>query len=193
MRAEKDNFLLRLARIANNNGMTPNMMTALGLSFGLASGILFASRQIPFAFACGFLSVFCDMLDGAIARIFHRETSFGRVFDSLSDRTCELAVVLGALAGGIIEPLGVIAIVGSTMLFLLRAFSHIRGLNTDYVMFGRTERLVFIFLGLILPFALVSTVCFVVAGGFGLVSSLQIIVFLARQRSRVNRTLDLTA
>ena len=91
-----------------------------------------------------------------------------------------------------VQPLGVIAIVGSTMLFLLRAFSHIRGLNTDYVMFGRTENLFSFFSDLLLPFALVSTVCFVVAGGFGLVLSLQIIVFLARQRSRVNRTLDLT-
>ena len=158
----------------------------------LASGILFMSRQIPFAFACGFLSVFCDVFDGTIARKFHLETPSGRVFDSVSDRTCELAVVLGALAGGIIEPLGVVEIVGSTLLFLLRAFSQTRGLNTDFVMFGRTERLVFIFLGLTLPFATVSTACFVVAGGFGLVSSFQIIVFLARQRSQAKRTLDLT-
>ena len=67
------------------------------------------------------------MLDGTIARKFHLETSFGRVFDSVSDRTCELAVVLGALAGGIIEPIGVIAIVGSTLLFSLRTLSHTRG------------------------------------------------------------------
>ena len=139
-------------------------------------------RQIPFAFAFGFLSVFCDVLDGTIARKFHLESSFGRVFDAISDRTCELAVVLGALAGGIIKPLGVIAIVGSTMLFSLRVLSHARGLKTDYVMFGRTERLVFILLGLVLPFATVSTICFIVAGGFGFASSLQIIVFLSNYR-----------
>lgn len=183
MRAGKDNFLFRIASIAHNHGITPNMMTTLGLFFGVASGVLFMFRQIPFAFAFGFLSVFCDVLDGTIARKFHLVTPFGRVFDSTSDRACELAVVLGALAGGIIESIGVIAIVGSTMLFLLRALSYTRGLNTDYVMFGRTERLVFIFLGLILPFATVSTTCFVVAGGFGLVSSFQIIVFLLRQNS----------
>ena len=192
MRATKDAFLFRIAQRAHNNGISPNTMTALGLCFGVATGLLFMYRQIPFAFAFGFLSVFCDVLDGTIARKFHLETSLGRVFDSVSDRTCELAVVLGALAGGIIEPIGVIAIVGSTMLFSLRALSHTRGLSTDYVMFGRTERLVFIFLGLILPFASVSTACFVVAGGFGLVSSFQIIVFLARQPSQTKRTLDLT-
>jgi phosphatidylglycerophosphate synthase len=119
------------------------------------------------------------VLDGTIARKFQLETSFGRVLDSVSDRTCELAVVLGALAGGIIEPLGVIAIIGSTMLFSLRVVSHARGLKTDYVIFGRTERLVFILLGLILPFAPASTLCFVVAGGFGFASSFQIILFLS--------------
>jgi phosphatidylglycerophosphate synthase len=191
MRATKDDFLFRIADMAHNNGISPNTMTALGLCFGVATGLLFMYRQIPFAFAFGFLSVFCDVLDGTIARKFHLETSLGRVFDSTSDRACELAVVWGALAGGIIEPIGVIAIVGSTMLFSLRALSHSRGLNTDYVMFGRTERLVFIFLGLILPFATVSTICFVVAGGFGLASSFQIIVSLSRRNFKTKQP-DLT-
>jgi len=191
MRATKDDFLFRIADMAHNNGISPNTMTALGLFFGVATGLLFMYRQIPFALAFGFLSVFCDVLDGTIARKFHLETTFGRVFDSVSDRACELAVVLGALAGGIIEPLGVVAIVGSTMLFFLRVLSHSRGLRTDYVTFGRTERLVFILFGLILPFATVSTACFVVAGCFGLVSSFQIIVSLARQHSQEKQTLDL--
>ena len=129
------------------------------------------------------------MLDGTIARKFHLETSFGRVFDSVSDRTCELAAVLGALAGGIIEPIGVIAIVGSTLLFSLRTLSHTRGLKTDYVLFGRVERLAFILLGLISTVTSISTACFVVAGGFGLASSVQIIVSLSRQTNQVKRAL----
>ncbi len=138
-------------------------------------------RQIPLAFASGFLSVFCDVLDGTVARKFRLETSFGLVFDAVADRASELAVVLGALAAGIIEPLGVVAVVGSTALFSLRVVSHSYGLETNYVMFGRTERLFFIMLGLILPFAAASTVCFIVAGTFGFVSSVQIIVFLSHR------------
>jgi len=137
-------------------------------------------RQVPFALACGFLSVFCDVLDGTIARKFNLQTQFGLVFDSVADRSSELAVVLGALAGGIIQPLGVVAIVGSTMLFLLRAVSHRRGLDTDYVLFGRVERLAFILIGLVSPNVVVSTLCFVVAGVVGLVSSIQIIITLLR-------------
>lgn len=181
MRIMKDDFFFRLASLAHYHGFTPNMMTALGLFFGVVSGALFLYHQPSFAFVFGFLSVFCDVLDGTIARKFNQETFSGRIFDSVSDRVCELAVVLGALFGGIIEPLGVIAIVGSTMLFVFRVLSHRRGFNTNYVMFGRTERLVFILLGLVFPYASVSTLCFVLAGCFGFVSSIQIIVYLSHQ------------
>jgi phosphatidylglycerophosphate synthase len=188
MRTGKDAFLFRVASIAHEHGITPNTMTTLGLCSGIAAGVLFMYRLTPFAFALGFLSVFCDVLDGTIARKFSLETSFGRVFDAVADRTCELAVVLGALAVGIIEPIGVVAIVGSTALFSLRVVSQSHGLETDYVMFGRTERLVFILLGLILPFTAASTACFVVAGGFGFASSIQIIVFLSRRHFQMKKT-----
>jgi phosphatidylglycerophosphate synthase len=128
------------------------------------------------------LSIFCDVLDGTIARKFHLETMFGRVFDSVADRTAETAVVLGALASGIIEPIGLLAIVGSVSLLLLRALSYARGLNTDYVLFGRVERLALILCGLVAPFVMASTLCFVVAGALGLASSTQIISTLLRKK-----------
>jgi phosphatidylglycerophosphate synthase len=187
MRSGKDAFLFRLASVLHRCGFTPNMMTVLGLSFGVASGITFGVSAVPFAFAFGFLSVFCDVLDGTLARKFQLESNFGLVFDSVADRTCELAVVLGALAGGIIEPVGVVAVVGSTMLFAFRTLSYVRGFKTDYVLFGRVERLVFILLGLVAPVASISTICFVVAGGFGVVSSCQIAVALWRANPKLSR------
>ncbi len=186
MRSGKDSFLFPLASAAYSWGFTPNMMTAFGLAFGVASGTLFAFRAVPFAFALGFLSVFCDVLDGTLARMFHLETKFGLVFDSTADRVSEFAVVLGALIGGIIQPLGIISIIGSTSLLILRVESHHRGLKTDYVLFGRFERLVFILAGLLVPIVSVSTICFAVAGGFGLVSAFQIAFSLRRNPNRSN-------
>jgi len=180
MRSGKDTVLFRLASIAHTHGLTPNMMTALGLCFGVASGIMFGFRAISFALAFGFLSVFCNAFDGTIARKFHLETKFGKIFDSAADRTAEVAVVVGALVGGIIEPIGLLAIVGSASLLLFRALSYTRGLNTDYVLFSRVERLACILLGLIAPSITVSTFCFVIAGGFGLASSFQIVASLRR-------------
>jgi archaetidylinositol phosphate synthase len=180
MRSAKDNFLFHIASTARECGLTPNVTTAVGLCSGVTCGTLLSIHQTPLALFSGLLSVFCDVLDGAIARKFNQETPFGRIFDSISDRTCELAVVLGALVGGIIQPLGTTAIIGSIMLFIFRVVSHHRGFDTDYVAFGRTERLIFILLGIILPFAQLSTLCFILAGAFGIVSAVQIIVYLSR-------------
>jgi phosphatidylglycerophosphate synthase len=180
MRSGKDAVLFRLAAAARNCGFTPNMLTAFGLASGVASGVLFAVRAYPFAFVLGFLSVFGDVLDGTLARRFHMESRFGLVLDSVSDRVAEAAVVTGALLAGIIQPVGLLAIAGSVCLFALRYASHRKGLKTDYVLFGRTERLVFILGGLLVPLALVSSLFFAVAGAFGIVSSCQIAVHLWR-------------
>lgn len=178
MRSRKDSALLRIASVAYGFGVTPNVMTGLGLCFGVASGVMFGMRTFVFAFVLGFLSVFCDVLDGTIARKFHLETRFGRILDSVADRVTEAAVVIGALAVGLAEPIGLVAVVGSIFLLMFRTLSFARGLNTDYVLFGRVERLILILFGLVSPFVALSTSCFVVAGVCGLISSVQIAVSL---------------
>jgi hypothetical protein len=172
MRTEKDSVLFRLASAAHNYGVTPNVLTAVGLCFGVASGVLFMFHATPLAFAAGFLSVFCDLLDGTLARKFHLETKGGLFFDSTADRI------------SIIDPLGSLAIVGSILLFGLRMVSYRSKLNTDYVMFGRFERLACILVGLSIPFTPASTLCFVAAGVFALISSGQIVASLWQHRHR---------
>jgi phosphatidylglycerophosphate synthase len=181
LRGAKDDFLFRAAIFAHSLGITPNAMTILGLCFGVSAGAMFWIHQMLLGFALGFISVFCDVLDGTIARKFNLETLRGKVFDSASDRISELAVVLGALGGEIIELWGIIAIVGSATLFLFRVISYRRGVSTDYVLLGRTERLFFIMMGLLIPWATASTICFILAGVFGFISSIQIAANLSRR------------
>jgi len=187
MRKCKDTLLFRIAVLAHNSGLTPNRMTALGVSLGICTGALLVFDELPFALLCGFLSVFCDVLDGTIARTFQEETFFGKVFDSIGDRISEIAVVVGALISGIIEPVGMIAIIGSISLLSLRGLSYSRRLNTDYVLFGRAERLVFILFGLLTPIKTISTLLFVGAGFFGIVSSFQIVAFLIHQHTLLTK------
>ncbi len=182
MRAGKDSAMFRIALAAHRFGLTPNAITSIGLAFGAASGLMFAIRAAPLGFTLGFLSVFCDVLDGTLARKFHQESKFGLLFDSATDRVAEFAVVMGALAAGIIQPLGALSIVGSASLLTLRYASYRQGRKTDYVLFGRFERLIFILAGLLVPLVWLSTACFVVAGGFGLVSTFQIAVSLSRKK-----------
>jgi phosphatidylglycerophosphate synthase len=183
MRTNKDSVMFRLANAAFKCGFTPNMITALGLSFGVASGAILALHFIPWALAFGLISVFCDVLDGTLARKFRLESRSGLILDSVADRISEGAVVVGAFVGGVIQPLGFLAVVGSMSLFLLRSLSCHYGLRTDYAWFGRFERLVFILLGLLLPVVWASTLCFVAAGVFGLISSTQISVKLVQSIS----------
>ncbi len=176
----KDFLLSPVATAAHRLGLTPNRLTALGLCFGLVCGVFFALRAAPLGFVFLFFSALCDGLDGAVARRFHMESELGLFFDSVSDRISEAAVALGALVGGLVEPLGVVAVVGSVSLLLFRELSYVRGLRTDYALFGRVERLAFIVVGLASPIPF-STLCFVACGAFGLVSSLQIAVFLSQR------------
>jgi len=181
MRFRKDRLLLPLAHFVHRYGITPNIVTALGLCFGVISGIAVAYRELLPALALLFVSVFCDVLDGALARIFNRVTAFGLAFDSVADRCAELSVVAGALLSGIILPIGVIAIIGSSALLLMRTISYLFELDTNYVLFGRAERITFLVIGLIAPSTSISTLCFVIVGLFGLVSSCQIGIFLWHQ------------
>jgi phosphatidylglycerophosphate synthase len=183
MRAGKDAVMFRIAKAMHRSGLTPNMITAVGLTLGVFSGAMFALHLFSAAFGFGFLSVFCDVLDGTLARKFHMESKNGLIFDSVSDRVTECVVVIGALAGSIIQPLGLLAIAGSVTLFLFRWISYRRGIKSDHVLFGRFERLVLILSGLVLPNVFASTLCFAIAGLFGLVSSLQIAAVLLRKEN----------
>lgn len=186
LKERKDHLLTSVATAAHEQGLTPNMVTTISLCFGVAGGTLIAVREIPLALLCGLISVFCDILDGAVARRFNQTTTFGLFFDSLSDRLCEIAFVLGAFVCGIINMIGLIAIVGSFTLLLFRTVGYLRSLNTDFTFFGRVERLLFIFIGLISPYVTFSTFCFVIAGGFGLVSSIQILISMSRRNTSLN-------
>lgn len=182
LRLRKDRLLLPFARFLHRYRVTPNSVTTLGLCFGIVSGVAIAYRELLFALLLLCASVFCDVLDGALARTFDRVTAFGLAFDSVADRCAEGAVVAGALLSRIILPIGVVAIIGSIALLVMRTVSYRYGLDTNYALFGRVERLTFIVIGLIAPSTSMSTFCFVMAGVFGLVSSCQIGVVLWRQR-----------
>jgi phosphatidylglycerophosphate synthase len=166
--------------------LTPNIVTTIGLCLGILCGVSLALGSTALALLTGFSSVFCDLLDGTIARKFGMETTFGLVFDSIADRGSELAMVAGALHAGIIHPLGVMAIIGSTALLLSRTISYLNRQDTNNVLFGRAERIIFISLGLAAPSVFMSTSCFVISGGLGLVSSCQIGRLLWRKHFHEN-------
>ena len=154
-------------------GVTPNMITTLGLLGNLfaawlivraAQGNLFASAfGLPVSYSLlgwsGFAIIafsICDMIDGYMARTHHLESQFGAFYDSVLDRYCELAT-LCALAFYFMmmgEPtfalFTFLALIGSIMVSYVRARAEALGKECKVGLMQRPERVVVTSLGLLL-------------------------------------------
>jgi len=88
----------QVARGLARAGVTPNMLTLLGLAITCtAAGFMGGGRWM----IAGLLLIAagaCDMLDGALARIGGKASRFGGVLDSTCDRVGDVALMVG-LAG----------------------------------------------------------------------------------------------
>ncbi len=136
-------------------GVTPNMLTVLGLAGNVAAAVLAADGRFLPAGALVLISSALDMFDGALARATGQATPFGSVFDATVDRVSEAAVLFGLLVyfsdrGGRTEELLIfVAVVGSILVSYVRARAEIIGLTMKEGAFTRFERVVLMGLGLI--------------------------------------------
>ena len=85
------------AKAAHNIGLTPNIVSLIGLALALFSAFTYAITQgqplwILLATILLLTSGFCDALDGVIARIYQQASVFGGFLDSLLDRYADAAV-----------------------------------------------------------------------------------------------------
>jgi archaetidylinositol phosphate synthase len=82
-------------------GLTPNQLSLLSLLFGLACAALFATRHFFLGALLLFASAVLDLADGVVARMTHRHSCFGAVFDWIVDKYVDAAVLLGIGLSGI--------------------------------------------------------------------------------------------
>ena len=149
-----------IAEAIARTGITPNALTFLGLTVGLASAFLFAHGEQLLA---GVVLLVCggvDLLDGAVARVTGRETAFGGVLDSVVDRYVDF-IVLVAIAYGRLAEAGVIpgwlwaflAIAGSFMVSYIRARAEAAGSEKlDVGVAERAERILILSVGAIIGY-----------------------------------------
>lgn len=148
-------FLIRI-------GVTPNIVTTIGLLGNLAAaciiawaGFLAAKDPTHLRFdlitwggAVTILFSLFDMLDGQVARLGNMVSRFGALYDSVLDRYCEL-LTLGALSYFLIMagyPVGAlvtfVALVGSVMVSYVRARAEGVGIECKVGFMQRPERVV---------------------------------------------------
>jgi phosphatidylinositol phosphate synthase len=154
--------------------VTPNVLTAAGVSLCLAAAVLvpFESRSpwLVYWLAAGLFVVgsLLDILDGALARAGGKSTPFGAFLDSTTDRVGEgamlaaVALVFAREGREWAVVLAVAAVVGSFLVSYTRAKAEALGLRGDVGLGSRAERVVLITAGLVfapwggLPWAIVA-------------------------------------
>jgi len=136
-------------------GVTPNMITVLGLIGNIGAAALAADGRFLIAGIVVLIASALDMFDGALARATGQATPFGSAFDATVDRISEAAVLFGLLVffsdrGGSTEELLIfVAVVGSILVSYVRARAEILGLRMREGAFTRFERVLLIAIGLI--------------------------------------------
>jgi phosphatidylglycerophosphate synthase len=155
-------------------GVTPNVLTATGVSLCLAAAILVpfenrADSLLVYWLAAGIFVVgsLLDILDGALARVGGKSTPFGAFIDSTTDRVGEgamlaaIALVFSRHNKEWAVVVAVAAVVASFLVSYTRARAEALGLKGDVGLGSRAERVVLITAGLVvapwggLPWAIV--------------------------------------
>lgn len=132
-----------------STGLSPNFWTVVGLSFALISAIVYG-LGFEFGLIIGgillLVSGFFDMVDGQVARLTGKTSKKGEYLDSMFDKIAEVAIFLGILVGGYVEPyLVLLAITLSLLVSYARAKSDIINIRLQGVGIGeRAERLLVI-------------------------------------------------
>jgi phosphatidylglycerophosphate synthase len=149
-----------LAKMLNRIGITPNLATCIMFAFSIFSMIwlVFFSNLLLFSLGV-FLTGLFDGIDGAIARLTARKTSFGGFFDSIMDRASEFVIFFSLLFYYQNELLWniiglpiiiIITFIASLMISYVRAKAeNIFNGDFDVGLMARSERLFYIVISMI--------------------------------------------
>ena len=162
-RAVSDYVELPIAGLMNRVGLTPNLVTLIGLLIAAGGAGLAAAGEWWMAGAVALFGGAFDMFDGALARMTNRASKFGALLDSVVDRVSEAVILFGILAyyltadnGGddsaladIGAALTYVAIIGSLMVSYMRARSEGLGIDCKVGVMTRPERVAAVGFGLI--------------------------------------------
>ena len=158
------------ARVAHNVGLTPNIISAVGIVLSVFASVAYAMGlgqplMLLGAVVLLLASGFCDTLDGYLARKFHLATVFGGFLDSLLDRYADAIVYSGIIIGGLCDvSWGLAALAGSMLVSYSRARAEAAGIKMESVgLAERAERM------LILAVATVAAFFWLPALNYGII------------------------
>jgi len=157
-----------------STGLSANFWTFVGLAFALLSAVVYG-MGIEFGLIFGgillLVSGFFDMVDGQVARVTGNTSKKGEYLDSMFDKISEVAIFLGILIGGYVEPyLVLLAITLSLLVSYARSKSDIINIKLQGIGIGeRAERLLVIAIIGIIGFMDYAVIIVVIIAGITLI------------------------
>jgi CDP-diacylglycerol--glycerol-3-phosphate 3-phosphatidyltransferase len=164
----------RAAQIFVKTPITPNMLTLFGLVLNAVVAVLLVTDH---KVAGGMMIIFAglfDMLDGALAKITNRMSTFGAFLDSVVDRYSEAIILLGLLLYYYLHqpPQSVteivliyLILVGSMMISYTRARAGSLHIHNEVGIMARPERIILLAVGLLFQTVLLLPVLWILAAG----------------------------
>jgi len=149
LKKKVQDMLTSEAKAAHKIGLTPNIVSFIGLALAFFSAAAYAIAQsqpmwLLLAVILLLASGFCDALDGVIARIYQQQSVFGGFLDSLLDRYADAVVYAGVIIGGLCDLLwGLTALAGSLLVSYSRARAEAAGIKMESIgVAERAERMI---------------------------------------------------
>ena len=147
----------RVGRAVARTGLTPNLLTLIGL-FGMGGAGYLAS--IGWFWQAGIVMLAAgafDLFDGAVARYTNQASDWGAVFDAVSDRLADFAILFGLLFWYLGEArfdrtaiiLIVLSLSGSMLVSYTRSKAAEFGIQIRSGLGTRLERLLIMAIGLL--------------------------------------------
>lgn len=129
------------ARFIGKIGLTPNIISGIGLALAFFSALVYAHGHENLILAAALLisSGYCDLMDGAVARIYGMATAFGGFLDSMLDRYADVMIYFGLIISGLCSVFwGLTALAGSLLVSYSRARAEAAGVKMETI--GIAER-----------------------------------------------------
>src|ERR1700760_3190417 len=149
-----------LVKLLIKMGLTPNMVTTIGLILNIGVAVIFMSgaeegargdlRYVGWAGALILFAGLFDMLDGQVARLGNMSSPFGALYDSVLDRYSELILFLGicwylvAKHYFLSSLFAFVGLIGSMMVSYTRARAEGLGIECKDGLMQRPERVIII-------------------------------------------------
>lgn len=154
-RAKFKALLDAVAAFFHRLGLTPNILTLIGLVLVILIAIVIAFVNETLGAVLLIVGAGFDATDGALARLTNRVSKFGGFFDSTLDRYADGILMLALVWRGIeynnrwLIVLAIAALIGAFLVSYTRARAEALGIQLKEGWFTRLERMIILVLGLL--------------------------------------------